>query len=81
MQRNIFIKHEKYKDVCCHVLKSFYTGTRYKLKIQWWNLGYVNSWCMGYTQNIEIEDSDLSNWLYTTDMISYLRNANWRKVK
>jgi hypothetical protein len=63
------------------ILKVFDTGTKYKLKIQWYNLGYVNSWSMGYTQNIEVEHSDLENWLWTNDQVNYLREANWVKIK
>ena len=77
MKSNIFIKHKKYVDVCCLVLKHFNTGTKHKLKIQWWNLGYVNSHNMGYTQNIIIEHSDLKNWQWTGEMTPFLRNANW----
>lgn len=80
MNKGIFIKHKAYKDVCCLVLKSFETDTKYKLKIQWWNQGFVNSWNMNYTQNIVVTKDDLKNWLWTSDKIDCLRNANWKTL-
>lgn len=76
-----FLKHKNYRDVCFRVLKQYDTHNRVKLKIEWWNLGFVNSYAMGITQNTEILHNDYDNWLYTTDVINCLRNANWRPLK
>lgn len=77
MTRGSFIKHKKYRDVCCLIVKSFYVENRYKLKIQFWNQGFEKSWNLGITQNIEISNEDKKNWLWTNDQIVCLRNANW----
>ena len=79
---NLFLKHRLYRDVCFRVLKHQYTSdTYYKLKIEWWNLGCENSWCMGIRQVTKIYNNDLHNWLYTEDMVNCLRDANWKEFK
>jgi hypothetical protein len=73
-----FIKHKKYRDVCCQVLKRYDFEHKMKLKIMWWNLGCEKSWCMGYQQNIVIMDGELKDWEMTNDEPVCLRDANWR---
>lgn len=79
--RNKFIKHKLYKDVCFRVLYCVAKEYKTEFKIEWWNLGYVNSYCMGLRQFIDISYDDYSNWLYTTDMVNCLRDANWQKLR
>lgn len=76
----MFLKHKLYKDVCFQVLSSVSVRDRIKLKVLWWNLGYVNSYCMGIKQHTEIYRFDYCNWLCTNDMVSCLRNANWKEL-
>lgn len=78
--KGAFLKHKMYRDVCFRVLTHYSVHNRAKLKIEWWNLGCVNSSNMGYRQNTEILYSDYPNWEYTYDMPASLRTANWKQL-
>jgi len=80
MHNLFFIKHKQYRDICWRVLAT-YGGTGYiKYKAECWNMGYDASWPLTIKDYIEIKHEDISNWLYTTDVIPCLRYANWEEL-
>lgn len=81
--RGRFLKHKKYKDVCFRVLNHFPFENFTKFKIEWWNLGYVDSYSMGIREYTDIQYSDYENWEYTYnyDGFACLRNATWMELK
>ena len=77
---NMFIKHKQYRDICWRVLTE-YSGTGYvKYKAECWNMGYKASWSMGIKDYLEIKLEDISNWIFTTDLVPCLRNAQWTNL-
>lgn len=81
--RGVFLKHKLYRDVCFQVLKCFPLESSLKLKIEWWNLGCIDSYNMGLRQNTQIERNDFHNWEYTHNYEGFacLRNASWKELK
>lgn len=65
--RSGFYMHENAMDVCIEILRLQYTDAkRVKLKIRWWNLGYVgNPFCIDARgATITIKASDIHKWKY-----------------
>lgn len=80
MGKPYFLKHKQYKDVCWRILAQYGAETYVKFKFEWWNLAFVQSYPMGIVQYTDIPYDDFSNWLYTTDVVSCLRDANWKEL-
>jgi hypothetical protein len=69
-----FIKHKSFMDVCLEVKKVYDYGHGIEVSGIWWNLAYVNSFCINERQKINIaktkesikpesqRTTDLSEW-------------------
>lgn len=68
MHYSWFMKHRAYRDVFFQVLKKFDTGTKFKLKIEWWNLGTKEAFSMGLVQSTTIDKADLASWESKPDL-------------
>lgn len=75
------IKHKNHKDVCFCVFSiegSFGSNKKYKVEGVYYNLGFVNSYCMNVTDKITIKESQLNDWLICQDKeAKCLRYAKW----
>lgn len=78
---NQIIRHKRFMDVCCLVIKDFKTQVAHKLKIMWINQGYTESYNLNINQRIEILDKDLKDWEILLDRSSKCyRNAKWSNL-
>ena len=76
---NQVIRHKRFMDVCCLVIKDFKTQTKHKLKIMWMNQGYKKSYFIDQVQNIEIQFNDLKDWEICLDKYpTCYRYAKWK---
>lgn len=80
-----FLKHDRFMDVCFEVTWSLDVGHKIKLKGNWWNMAYVNSFELfrGYKPSkIDIRKEDLKDWKQTRNRppLACLRDCDWQPL-
>ena len=61
-------KHRNNRDVAVYILKCFHvtneesTNPRFKLKVEWWNIGPHPWWSMNIRERIEITEDKAKDW-------------------
>lgn len=79
---NKFIKHKQFKDVCFQVEKVFELPHKLKIKGNWINQGFTNSWILIQRKNIIILKEDYKDWEYclNSNDHSCLRYCDWKSI-
>ena len=77
------IRHNRMLDVCAEVLNIFEGSTTFKLKINWYNQGFIKSSRIFYTPSyIEVDKTDfMTDWEWCIPVSDYYRNETWKKIK
>lgn len=78
---NRVIRHKQAMDVCFLVHKTFILPHKVKLKGEWINMGFVESYNIGEKQNIELMKEEIANWEVCLDQYpKCYRYAAWRSL-
>ena len=84
-RKNDIIKHERFMDVAFeirHIFGPYGPNDKYKVKGNWLNQGFINTYSLRYQQTLIIYRNDFCNWLICDDPnIKCIRNSSWRKIK
>lgn len=82
MRRGQIIKHKMFMDVACEILRVIELPHKLKLKVQWINQGFVDTFAMILVTNIEIKREKLDEWLICNEPRKQcIRDAEWRQAK
>lgn len=54
LRKGYFIKHKRYLDICLEITNCFDYGHGYDLKVNIWNMGFVNSYHTGQKMRLNI---------------------------
>jgi hypothetical protein len=71
-----YIKHKQSKDVCYEVTNVKKLNGDYLYSLTIWNMGFEKSWVI---DKCKVENVDLKNFVYYSDNIECLRNAQWKE--
>lgn len=85
------MRHKKFLDMCLKVTNWFDYGDGIAIKAEWWNMGFVNSFPLGYGYNKRLNLSKtligvggkahkgyIKDWeMLSGEEVSCLRNGNW----
>jgi hypothetical protein len=78
----MIIKHINSMDIAFLVYRRFGpfdTDRQYKIKGEWLNMGFIQTFPMGIRQTIEISQKDLKKWQLCSQPNEHdcIRNAQW----
>lgn len=92
MRKGYFIKHKNYLDICLEITHCFDYGHGYELKVNVWNMAFVNSYNTGEKLRLNIaklpkdikeavsRNTSVEQWLILRGrslMDQYYRYSNW----
>lgn len=79
----MFIKHKMFVDVCIEVQSVQQDAGSLTIHGCFWNLGQVNSFCIGEPIKLTIFRDKIADWQQLTDVKDEkaLRGANWQPLE
>lgn len=80
----MILKHKKWRDICLkvHKVHKFNTSSTVKVKGQYWNLGFVESYPIwDDVETLKIDKADWQSWEVSYDDLNLKcwRNSNWHE--
>lgn len=68
IKKGMWLRHERFMDVCIQVTKVFEWPGGYKIKGEWWNLGQTKEFPINMPVKLTVSRSEALKWRWSYDI-------------